>query len=104
MENEILKNSRNFNNLNGIQINPLSFLDEGIDNVLDILKNRFHINAIFVCTVSWLGLKIGRSISHEIDGWPDHGTNVPIDLSGGAFFRPNLKYYENTKIKELILL
>mgnify|MGYP001024964565 FL=1 len=100
MENEILKNSRNFNNLNGIQINPLSFLDEGIDNVLDILKNRFHINAIFVCTVSWLGLKIGRSISHEIDGWPDHGTNVPIDLSGGAFFRPNLKYYENTKIKE----
>ena len=86
--------------LNGIQINPLSFVDEGIDNCFNILKNRFKINAIFVCTVSWLALKIGRSISYEYDGWPDHGIREPIDLKGGAYFRPNPKYYTQTLIKD----
>ena len=52
MSKKLLENNRD-TKMNGIQINPLSFLDEGVDNVLDIFKNRFHINAIFVCTVSW---------------------------------------------------
>lgn len=86
--------------LNGIQINPLSFIDEGVENCIDNLKNRFHINSIFVCTVSWLALKIGRSMSYKYDGWPDHGVSKPIDLKGGAYFRPNKAYYNQTLIKD----
>ena len=62
--------------LNGIQINPLSFVDEGVEECIANLKNRFQINSIFLCTVSWLALKIGRSISYEYDGWPDHGRTI----------------------------
>ena len=86
--------------LNGIQINPLSFVDEGVRECLLLLKSRFKINAIFVCTVSWLALKVGRSISTDIDGWPDHGVSQPIDLKGGAYFRPNPIYYSQTSIKK----
>ena len=93
-----MKNTNRF--LNGIQINPLSFVDEGVENCIDNLKNRFHINSIFVCTVSWLALKIGRSMSYEYDGWPDHGVNDPIELKGGAYFRPNEAYYSQTLIKD----
>ena len=93
-----MNNTKNF--LNGIQINPLSFVDEGVENCIDNLKNRFHINSIFVCTVSWLALKIGRSMSYEYDGWPDHGVSKPIDLKGGAYFRPNKAYYNQTLIKD----
>ena len=39
-----MKNTNRF--LNGIQINPLSFVDEGVENCIDNLKNRFHINSI----------------------------------------------------------
>ena len=48
----------------GIQISPISFVDEGVDTVLDTLKDRVGINVLMLGTVSWLGLKSGRSISH----------------------------------------
>ena len=62
----------------GIQISPISFIDEGIDNVLDTLQKRVGVNVLLIGTVSWLGLKSGRSVSWEIDGWPDHGIPEPF--------------------------
>jgi hypothetical protein len=47
-------------------------------------------------TVSWLGLKSGRSISHELDGWPDHGVPEPYQMRGGAYFEPDPRYYADT--------
>ena len=52
----------------GIQISPISFVDEGVDTVLDTLQSRVGVNVLMLGTVSWLGLKSGRSISHEVDG------------------------------------
>ena len=40
----------------GIQISPISFIDEGIDNVLDTLQKRVGVNVLLIGTVSWLGL------------------------------------------------
>jgi tRNA-dihydrouridine synthase len=51
-------------------------------------------------TVSWLGLKAGRSISHELDGWPDHGIAEPLRMKGGAYFEPDPAYYQSTSIKD----
>ena len=64
----------------GIQISPISFVDEGIETVLDTLQNRVGVNVLMLGTVSWLGLKSGRSISHELDGWPDHGVPEPYQM------------------------
>ena len=67
----------------GIQASPISFVDEGVDNVLETLQNRVGVNVLMLGTVSWLGLKSGRSISHELDGWPDHGVPEPYQMRGG---------------------
>ena len=84
----------------GIQISPISFIDEGIDNVLDTLQKRVGVNVLLIGTVSWLGLKSGRSVSWEIDGWPDHGIPEPFSMKGGAYFDPNPKFYNKTFIKD----
>jgi len=82
----------------GIQISPISFLDEGVDTVLDTLQNRVGVNVLMLGTVSWLGLKTGRSISHKLDGWPDHGVPEPFAMKGGAYFNPDPAYYTGTFI------
>ena len=69
----------------GIQVKPISFVDEGIENVLDTLQGRAGVNVLMIGTVSWLGLKAGRSISYKLDGWPAHGVGEPIDMKGGAY-------------------
>jgi hypothetical protein len=84
----------------GIQVSPISFIDEGVDEVLDTLQNRVGVNVLMIGTVSWLGLKVGRSISHELDGWPDHGVPEPLTLQGGAYFDTDARYYQNTFIKD----
>ncbi|MEM6593729.1 MAG: hypothetical protein AAF672_02995 [Pseudomonadota bacterium] len=84
----------------GIQVSPISFIDEGVDAVLDILQNRVGVNVVMLGTVSWLGLKTGRSISHELDGWPDHGVPEPFTMQGGAYFEPDPRYYTQTLIKD----
>ena len=80
----------------GIQVSPISFVDEGVDTVLDTLQNRVGVNVLMLGTVSWLGLKSGRSISHELDGWPDHGVPEPYQMRGGAYFDPDPRYYADT--------
>ncbi|MYE95310.1 MAG: hypothetical protein F4238_18370, partial [Gemmatimonadetes bacterium] len=82
----------------GIQIGPASFVDEGVDAVLDTLQERVGVNVILLGTVSWLGLKIGRSISWQIDGWPDHGVPEPLEVQGGSYLADHPEFYRNTSI------
>jgi hypothetical protein len=83
-----------------MQVSPISFIDEGVDEVLDTLQQRVGVNVLMIGTVSWLGLKAGRSISHEIDGWPDHGVPEPFAMKGGAYFDPDPRYYRTTFIDD----
>src|SRR5665213_3482899 len=84
----------------GIQISPMSFVDEGVENVLDTLKDRFGINVLLIGTISWLGLKVGRRTSWNIDGPPDHGPQEPGQLKGGSYIGEHPEYYQNTSIKK----
>jgi hypothetical protein len=83
----------------GIQISPISFIDEGVVPMLDMFDNRFGINTLLIGTISWLGLKVGRRISWEIEGWPDHGKPEPYALRGGSYIRYHPDYYRNTAIR-----
>ena len=83
-----------------IQLSPVSFIDEGVDAVLDTLQQRVGVNVLMLGTVSWLGLKAGRSISHQLDGWPDHGVPEPFAMKGGAYFDPDPRYYRTTFIDD----
>ncbi len=82
----------------GVQIGPASFVDEGVDAVLDTLQERVGVNAILLGTVSWLGLKIGRSISWKIDGWPDHAVPEPLEVQGGSYLADHPEFYRNTSV------
>jgi hypothetical protein len=84
----------------GIQISPISFVDEGVEQVLDTLQNRVGVNVLLIGTISWLGLKVGRRISHALEGWPDHGVPAPYTMRGGAYWATRPEYYVNTPIKD----
>lgn len=84
----------------GIQISPISFIDEGVEPCLDTLKDRVGINTLMIGTISWLGLKVGRRISHELEGWPDHGVPKPYTMQGGSYLNVRPEYYSGTHIKD----
>lgn len=83
----------------GIQISPISFIDEGVDQVLDTLQERVGVNVLLIGTISWLGLKVGRRISAELEGWPDHGVPEPYSMKGGSYLKYRPEYYANTFIR-----
>ena len=92
--------SNGTDSLVGIQVGPVPFVDEGVDTVLDTLQDRVGINAILLGTVSWLGLKIGRSISWKVDGWPDHGISESADVQGGSYLSPRPELYRTTFLSD----
>jgi hypothetical protein len=84
----------------GIQIDAISFLDEGTEKVLDILQEKGGVNALFMGTFTYGTGITGR----QIDGhpFPDHGVQQYQDFSkghGGDYATPHLQYYKDTALK-----
>ncbi len=80
----------------GLQMGPVNFVDEGVEPLLDMLADRYGINALMIGTVSWLGLKVGRRVSQELEGWPDHGRRSSEPLRGGSFLASRPEFYSRT--------
>jgi len=80
----------------GVQIGLVSFVDEGATQVLDILQEHAHVNALLPSTLSWSRGNAGRGL----DWFPDHGKAEPDHLQGGAMTTIHPQYYANTIIKE----
>jgi hypothetical protein len=80
----------------GIQIGAISFVDEGVDSVLDLLQEKAGVNALMISALSWSRGNAGRALY----GFPDHGVQEPDHLQGGAFFEPDPTYYEATTLKQ----
>ena len=53
----------------GIQIGAISFVDEGVEQVLDILQEKAGVNALLISALSWSIGNAGRAAF----GFPDHG-------------------------------
>ncbi|MDE0131435.1 MAG: hypothetical protein OXQ32_04155 [bacterium] len=81
----------------GMQVGGISFIDEGVEETLDIFTDLAGVNAIFISALSWARGNAGRSGSGD---YPDHGGQEPDNLQGGAFFPPDPKYYHGTTIKD----
>ena len=82
----------------GIQIGPISFLDEGVEQVLDTLEEKGAVNALVIMALSW---SEGASDRTKID-YVDHGINgsaQPHTFMGGAFWNPDPLHYQNTILK-----
>jgi hypothetical protein len=78
-----------------IQVGTVSFADEGIENVLDILREKAHVNTVWLNTYTWDHGTGGR----QLEGYPfpDHGVQqYDNDFVGGASFDYDQKYFRRT--------
>src|SRR5438270_779953 len=81
----------------GIQVGATSFVDEGIDPVLDRFQRDAHINGLFIAVFSY-----GRGIAgRQVPGQPlpDHGKQeYDTGYRGGNFATVHPQYYKDTAI------
>jgi hypothetical protein len=83
----------------GIQAGAVSFVDEGIEQVLDIFQERGAVNTIFLATFTYGRGIGGRQVPNQ--PLPDHGEQeYDLDFRGGNFATPHLKFYHRTILKQ----
>jgi hypothetical protein len=84
----------------GIQIGAVSFVDEGIDKVLDVLQDRGAIDTVYLATFTY-----GRGLAgRQIPGhpFPDHGSPESDEKTfhGGNYATPHPEFYRDTVLKQ----
>jgi hypothetical protein len=84
----------------GIQIGSVSFVDEGVEQVFDILQQSGAVNTVFLTTFTY-----GRGLGgRQIPGqpFPDHGKQESDEkmFHGGNYAKPHEEYYRNTVLKQ----
>lgn len=85
----------------GIQIGAVSFTDEGVEKVLDILQERAGVNALMLAAFTY-----GRGIAgRQVPGQPlpDHGAQAydTNTFHGGDYAVVHPQYYRNSVFKDL---
>ncbi len=84
----------------GIQVGAVSFVDEGTDKVLDLLRERGAIDTIYLTTFTY-----GRGLAgRQIPGhpFPDHGARESDEnlFHGGNYATPHSEFYRDTALKQ----
>src|SRR5215469_10721574 len=85
----------------GIQIGAVSFVDEGVEPVLDILQSKGAVNTLFLAAFTY-----GRGIAgRQVPGQPlpDHGKQQydSDTFHGGSYAAIHDRYYAETPLKGL---
>ena len=83
----------------GIQVGAVSFVDEGVEKVLDEFQQDAAINTLFVATFTY-----GRGIAgRQVPGQPlpDHGKQQydTDTFKGGSYTRTHPEYYRDTVLQ-----
>src|SRR5262245_11591807 len=88
----------------GIQVGAVSFVDEGVEKVLDEFQQDASINTLFVATFTY-----GRGIAgRQVPGspLPDHGKQEydngsgPGTFQGGSYVKVHPEYYKDTVLTD----
>lgn len=83
----------------GIQVGAASFVDEGVEPVLDSLQERAHVNTLFLATFTYGRGIAGRQVPDQ--PLPDHGRQeYDINFHGGNFAKIHPQYYRNTVFRD----
>lgn len=77
----------------GIQIGAISFVDEGVDEVLDLVADKAGVNALFLATQSFDRGVQGRQVPGR--PWPGHGPVEPDDHAGGSYIAQHAEFYRH---------
>ncbi|MFH1486319.1 MAG: hypothetical protein ABIH46_09630 [Chloroflexota bacterium] len=79
-----------------VQIGPTSFIDEGVDRVIQVTRDEAGLSGLLVATYSWSEATAARSFRHFVEGrrrGPDY------EFSGGLYITPDPQCYKDTGIK-----
>ncbi len=90
-----VKNRKNFV---GIQVRGFAWVDEGIDAVLDNIQHKGDVNTVWAYTYAY-----GEQRLRAGGGLPDHGAALGTNNTGvnaGALYDYDLKYFQNTPVKD----
>lgn len=84
----------------GIQVGAVSFVDEGVDKVLDRFQEDAYVNTLFVATFTY-----GRGIAgRQVPGQPlpDHGSREydTGTFHGGSYTEIHPQYYKDTVLRD----
>jgi hypothetical protein len=84
----------------GMQVGAVSFLDEGVEQTLDVFQNDGAVNTLFVATFTY-----GRGIGgRQVPGQPlpDHGKQQydTDTFYGGCYTKVNPKYFTDTVFRD----
>ncbi|MBI5086222.1 MAG: hypothetical protein HZB13_16695, partial [Acidobacteria bacterium] len=86
--------------MTGIQVGAVSFVDEGVEPVLDTFQERAAVNTLFIATFTYGRGIAGRQVAGQ--PLPDHGKQeYDTGFRGGAFHNVNLAYYKDTILKDV---
>src|SRR6266542_1301183 len=80
-----------------IQAPIISFLDEGIEQVLDTFQERAAINTIFLAVFAYSRGIAGRQLPGN--PLPDHGKQQYDDFHGGNYAPFHSQYYHDTGVR-----
>src|SRR5262249_19691893 len=80
----------------GIQVGAVSFVDEGVDPVLDVFQEKGRVDTLFLATFTY-----GRGIAgRQVPGQPlpDHGKQEYDEKTfhGGNYATSHSQFYERT--------
>ena len=86
--------------MHGIQIGAVSFVDEGVDKVLDIVQKQGAVNTLFLTAFTYGRGLAGRQLPGE--PFPAHGSQVSDEKTfhGGNYATPHAEFYRNTVLKQ----
>jgi hypothetical protein len=84
----------------GLQLGAASFVDEGVDTVLDILQERGAVNTVCLATFTYGRGLAGRQVPGQ--PFPDHGPQESDEkiFHGGNYATPHPQYYRDTVLKQ----
>lgn len=84
----------------GLQIGSISFVDEGMEQVLDTVQSRGAINTLFLTTFTYGRGLAGRQIPGQ--PFPDHGKKESDEgtFHGGNYAISHPEYYAKTALKQ----
>ena len=84
----------------GIQAGAVSFVDEGVERVLDIFQEQGAVNTIFLAAFTYGRGLAGRQIPGQ--PFPDHGAQDSDErfFHGGNYAIPHPEFYKDTVLKQ----
>ena len=82
----------------GLQVGAVSFVDEGVEKVLDVLQTEGSVNTLFLATFTYGRGIAGRQLPNQ--PLPDHGRQEydTDTFHGGSYTRTHSQYYKDTVI------